>query len=72
MFTTRTALNPRDQLSGQVHPKSLRTAPMEPNQSESGSTLPRLGFPSALVCGYLTAIRAPVGRSNGKCRIKVL
>ena len=78
MFMTRPTPSPRDQPTGQVRPKSLRTAPLcifgagtypdgaKPERVRFYPLAP--GLPWASFCCYLAAILAPIGRSNGKCR----
>lgn len=70
MLMTKQALSPCDQPTGQVRPKSLRTAPIcifVAGTQPDGAKPERVrvytlasGLPGASVCGYLTAIRAPV------------
>ena len=81
MFMTRPAPLTRDQPTGQVRPKSLRPAmicifgagtyPDGAKPERARVYTLASGLPRASVCGYLTAIRAPVRRSNGKCRVKL-
>ena len=82
MFMTRPAPLTRDMPTGEVRTESLRTAligivaagphPNGDKPEQVGGNILASGLPSASVCGYLTANRAPVGRSNGKCRLNPL